>query len=311
MWKFTTYSFHIQNGEVDERVYYVNRYSPKTSIFYRKESSSWELVEWENGGNSMLIASAKSSLPAMGLGTNPWTIYNDSKDCYDGDGMEYTTMLTFSSCNDEQFTCENGNCVSMERRCDGKFDCFDKTDEKDCKLIVDDPSYSKGISPPPKKNKQFCEVFISVDILEILKLDEIGKIFEIKFELFITWIDPRLTYKNLKRNPNLNVFQLDGQRSIWTPDIIFSNTKKSEQTDIDKKSMIRVLPDKDFKYTKSLKTENKNLYYFPGSENVLELTRIYHVEFLCNYDMALFPFDTQTCSMNFKQSNVRECSSFS
>ena len=43
---------------------------------------------------------------------------------------------------------------------------------------------------------------------------------------------------------------------------------------------------------------------FKGKENVLELSRPYRVAFVCTYDMALFPFDTQTCSMNFMQNEV-------
>ena len=113
-----------------------------------------------------------------------------------------------------------------------------------------------------------------------------------------------MTYQNLKTNKNLNVLQLDGQRKIWTPDIIFTNTKNSDQSVIDEKSSIRVLPDKDFFYEQSTFTERRNTYKFPGSRNFLELSRFYRIDFICNYDMALFPFDTQTCSMNFDLTEV-------
>ena len=213
-------------------------------------------------------------------------------------------MITFTACSDTQFTCSDGNCVAMEQRCDGKINCYDESDEMECQLILFKSSYNKGISPPPKKYSNVSKIFISVDIEEILKVDEIGKVIEIKFIFYATWIDSRLTYQNLKMNPNLNVLQLDSQKKIWTPVIIFRNTKETDQSRLDDKSLIRVLPNKNFTYKKSDKGQIQNIYYFQGKENVLELSRPYRVDFICSYDMALFPFDTQTCSMNFEQNKV-------
>ena len=162
-------------------------------------------------------------------------------------------------------------------------------------MIKFDPYYSKDIAPPPMKNSNVSDLFISVDIKKILKVDELGEVFKIKFNLYITWNDPRLTYQNLKKDPNLNVLRLEGQKNIWAPVIIFENTEESDQSKIDEKSLIRVLSNKDFKYKKSDKSEIRNTYYFQDPENVLQLSRTYKIDFICSYNMALFPFDTQTC----------------
>ena len=304
MWKYTSDAFYLMNGGTDNRVYFVNRKESNHAIFFNEDKGSWDLVDWQDENDFELIASTQSSLASLALGSNEWVIFNDSKDCFKGESESYVRTLTFSVCTADEFTCRDGNCVPMTRRCDGKFECRDKTDEKDCFLIVEDPSYSKGISPPPPKKLNFTDIHISVNLIEILKIDEIEKIFEVKFKLFCTWVDSRLTYENLKKNPNLNVLQLEDQKSIWTPSIIFSNTKESDQSKIDEKSSIRVLPDKNFAYTKSLKTAYKNSQYFEGAKNILEMSRMYRIDFLCTYNMALYPFDTQTCSLKFEQSEV-------
>ena len=48
------------------------------------------------------------------LGSQEWTVHNDSKQC--GSSTSYTAMLSFSSCTVDQFTCSNGNCMDMEKR---------------------------------------------------------------------------------------------------------------------------------------------------------------------------------------------------
>ena len=68
----------------------------------------------------MSSASAGSLL----LGTQTWEIYNDT--C----GSQYSRNMTMTACNEGQFTCQDGFCVSMKARCDGKVQCADGSDEK-------------------------------------------------------------------------------------------------------------------------------------------------------------------------------------
>jgi hypothetical protein len=38
---------------------------------------------------------------------------------------------------------------------------------------------------------------------------------------------------------------------------------------------------------------------FKGGKTEVEMSRFYETEFLCLYDMAWYPFDTQTCTLDF------------
>ena len=61
------------------------------------------------------------------LGQNISNIQNDSVECERGE--PYTTLLKMSGCSEEFFTCDNGDCVKMEHRCDQILNCPDESDE--------------------------------------------------------------------------------------------------------------------------------------------------------------------------------------
>ncbi len=57
------------------------------------------------------------------FGYQKWTIVNDP--CF-GEG-EIEATLNLNACTNSEFNCMDGQCISMEKRCDGILDCDDKT----------------------------------------------------------------------------------------------------------------------------------------------------------------------------------------
>ena len=51
--------------------------------------------------------------------------------------------------------------------------------------------------------------------------------------------------------------------------------------------------------TRNLDNMVNNLFYYSGSENTLSLSRNYYEPFICLFNIALYPFDTQTCDIVF------------
>ena len=45
------------------------------------------------------------------------------------------------------------------------------------------------------------------------------------------------------------------------------------------------------------KSELHNAYIYQGAENPLSISRVYDIEFICEFNMRFFPFDTQNCSI--------------
>ena len=80
---------------------------------------------------------------------------------------------------------------------------------------------------------------MSISLESIMKIDEVGGIFQVQFDLDLAWFDSRLKFKeslhswnfltncflqNLKQKTSLNNFLMSENLMIWAPELIFINT---------------------------------------------------------------------------------------
>ena len=95
----------------------------------------------------------------------------------------------------------------------------------------------------------------------------------------------------MKTNINMNTLTTKEKESIWIPKLVFSNTKTNDYTQNDEKSFAVARRDSTYQYSETHVKDN--IFIFSGSDNPFVMSRSYNVEWICDYDMRWYPFDTQ------------------
>ena len=139
----------------------------------------------------------------------------------------------------DEFTCDDGQCIDINSRCNQLLDCRDESDEKDCNLL--DLKSGYNIEVPPFETVKFpvkeylnpkyiqdennelipARVNVSTVFKTVIDINEQDHKIELKFQIILEWYESRASYNNLKANPALNVLNNMETREIWIPYVIF------------------------------------------------------------------------------------------
>ena len=132
----------------------------------------------------------------------------------------------------------------------------------------------------------------------VQEIKEIEQILQLKFSIRMTWVDARLNFFNIKMKETMNVISMAELNKIWLPVIIFDNTEEGQITINDDKASATI--NRTGRGTGSDSSISEDIDIYRGSENSITLSRLYNIDFFCDYDMRWYPFDAQTCFMVMK-----------
>ena len=120
--------------------------------------------------------------------------------------------------------------------------------------------------------------------------------FSIRSSLSVRY-DPRLKMFHLRQTKESNLLSTRERDKIWVPVLTFANTEKKDSSINDGKTHIYV--ERKGEHVVSPTDQIDNSYIFQGSDNQLVMSRIYNNAFLCQFQLANYPFDVQHCTMIF------------
>ena len=269
-----------------------------TQIRYNDSSEMWVMTD----AVSSVRAQSRASKVSYLLGKHKWTVTGDVFAC--NEGQPYTTLLKLSGCNDEtlkgevegKFTCDDGQCIPMQQRCNQIPNCRDESDEVNCKLVILKENYNKKVPPiiPMGMNyfKQ-TEVGISISLLKIVSMEEVQPKIDIQFEITLNWRENRAIYHNLKDETSLNALTDYEIYQIWLPYVIYANTDMKEAVRLEDGLDTTIVVTREGNFTRNGNGEVDEIEIFEGKENKLLMYQTYTKSFQCLYKLAKYPFDTQ------------------
>ena len=85
---------------------------------------------------------------------------------------------------------------------------------------------------------------------------------------------------------------------LWIPFVVFSNTENQESTKGDDESEVTITREGDFTENSIYVKEEINI--FEGIENKITFQQVYSKSFKCVYQLQLYPFDTQLCTVEME-----------
>ena len=170
-------------------------------------------------------------------------------------------------------------------------DCRDKSDEKNCKILLLEDGYNKKV--PPILSSDPVDVSVSIDLLKVVDINEEDYSIEIQFEITLVWKEKRATYQNLKNRDSLNALSKDDVDSLWLPKVIYENTDQKETTRVgsnwEGETRIIVRREEQNGTLSGLESVDETAI-FSGFQNSLIMHQTYTRTF---YQLSSYPFDIQ------------------
>lgn len=137
-----------------------------------------------------------------------------------------TRVLGLSVCDDSQFMCSNGDCVSRRSRCDNHDDCDDKSDEEACGTIVTEKNYRQHKPPQSDSRGRTLLLRANVTFVRFLNIEDTKNAITMEFEVKLFWRDSRLKFTNLVST--FSQIPAEERERLWRPELEFPNGESGE-----------------------------------------------------------------------------------
>lgn len=120
--------------------------------------------------------------------------------------------------------------------------------------------------------------------------------YRVQFSISLAWKDPRLVYNNLKEFPLENIVDKETAEKIWIPPVRFPRLSSGKNmVEYDKESYVMVTKGDDGANPPYEILDESKIY--KGAHSTLGYYRRFQGTHQCQFDLEVYPFDSQECSI--------------
>ena len=124
-----------------------------------------------------------------------------------------------------------------------------------------------------------------------------------RFSIQLKWYDARIQFENLKWADKMvgnlpiksNIVDDEKRKEIWIPKLRFGNSHTDVTIENDEFASVMILLESNPTLNSVSNLKENQLY--KGSENPFVYERVYDLQLYCEFQLAMYPFDKQTCSI--------------
>ncbi|KAK3861928.1 hypothetical protein Pcinc_032156 [Petrolisthes cinctipes] len=221
------------------------------------------------------------------LGRHWWSVWES------GCSQDKMQLLLSSCTLYEEFTCNDGTCIDVKKRCNLILDCSDHSDEEDCEKVLLPRNYHPRLPPPSTVQLPF-PLGLTLSISSVRKFCPNTFTVVIDTNLIFLWSDSRLTYKNLQSSHYDNT--LPNTSQVWHPKVDIKDGYYGA-VDLTHHSMDIYILKEGYPIKKSHFMDSLKDKMYSGSYNRLQMNEKQIISFRCHLNLQMYPFDTQRCSI--------------
>nr|XP_040574129.1 gamma-aminobutyric acid receptor subunit rho-2-like [Lepeophtheirus salmonis] len=300
---FTLRGICDENFEIESK-YYFDAWTPHHTFVFHGfkgnkiflEGKRWIIVSRFNPGKILAFYNGTKTFP---VGVNPWYVTGYCGGDYK---FEERIYLKLSKCEEHEFTCNNGDCIPLDRICNNFWDCLDESDENYCSNI-ETKNYRKEFPPSLSYRSNKLLIKVQLTLFDITAIKQLEDVLTIHFLFRLDWKDHRLDFMRLNES-NPSILTEKEKASIWIPMVSFLNSAGSITTLI-------VDPLAEVSIHKSTTAQGKispmstihEALTFNGNEAEIRYKRAFEFPIHCKFDFGFYPFDTQICKIEVSLSS--------
>ena len=280
------WNYYMARNNTTGEVTHYDGYKRGPRIYFKQNT-------WTASGRLFNLTMPRSYKTIYPVGRSSWYSFDANCPLHDANVMN---VITFSRCEfGQEYTCNSGHCIDIQKKCNRIQDCRDNSDEEDCSLVVVPHSYEKTQFPDgPKGSNGTTPLIIHVSIDTIHLIDTTEMIMELTIKISIKWADGRLRLKNLPNNTE-SLIPTTTVGLLWHPfdKINHDNAMigKIHKNENNKRASIKAA-------TSSMPVDVEDPFedqIFDSYENMLEMNQTFRIPYICAFYLQKFPFDTQSC----------------